>query len=141
MNGTISRYSGKLGREFTLETVRKGFCGRLVLMSYFSLSGALSHNWQMFLFILILELAQGANRISTMQNGFFGLFVQPLPHDNKRTCDFTSSTGLSYYKQMSQGLKIIAGETSFGKGSVERERSDGKTVVWWQQCEKCPYDE
>ncbi len=48
-------------------------------MSYFDLSGSFGNKRHMFPFKLICELASEANKTSTMQSGFSGLFVQPLP--------------------------------------------------------------
>src|SRR5207245_1645618 len=47
-------------------------------MSCFGLSGSFGNKRPAFPLIVICELAQKAIRISTMQNAFSGLFVQPL---------------------------------------------------------------
>ena len=47
-------------------------------MSCFDLLGSFGNKWRVFPLIVIYELAQEAKRNSTMQNGFSGLFVQPL---------------------------------------------------------------
>ena len=47
-------------------------------MSYFGLSGAFSNKRHELPFMLIYELASEVDRSSAMQNGFSGLFVQPL---------------------------------------------------------------
>ena len=48
-------------------------------MSYFDLSCSFGNKRHLFPFKLICELASEADKISTMQSGFSGLFVQPLP--------------------------------------------------------------
>jgi len=47
-------------------------------MSYFVLSGFCSNKRQALPLIVIYELAQEADGISTMRSGFSGLFLQPL---------------------------------------------------------------
>jgi hypothetical protein len=47
-------------------------------MSCFSQLGSFGNKRRLFLLIMSYELAQEAKRGSTMQNGFSGLFTQPL---------------------------------------------------------------
>src|SRR5205823_8462161 len=46
--------------------------------SYLGLSGSFVNTWQVFSFSLICEMPSKATVNATMQNGFSGLFVQPL---------------------------------------------------------------
>jgi hypothetical protein len=73
-------------------------------MIYFGLSGAFSNKRHELPFILICELASEADRNTTMQNGFSGLFVQPLdaqaPHIISQTEEHLITLEKAGYSEM-----------------------------------------